>query len=143
MRTVFAYFLGFGLVANGVVMLAIPEAWYAAMPGVTGTGPFNSHFVRDIGAAYLVAGAASLRFAKHPGSRAAAQAGAAFLTLHALVHVWDTVAGREHAHQLFIDIPTVLLPPVLALWIVRPGRRFTTQERHHDQMVSRTANQRF
>ena len=35
-----------------------------------------------------------------PRARAAAQAGAAFLALHALIHLWDAAAGREHAHQL-------------------------------------------
>jgi hypothetical protein len=44
--------------------------------------------------------------------------GAAFLTIHALVHLWDAAAGREHVHQLLVDLPTVFLPPILALWIV-------------------------
>jgi len=43
--------------------------------------------------------------------RRAAQAGALFLALHAVVHLWDAAAGR--AHQLFIDAPTVFLPAIL------------------------------
>ena len=44
--------------ANGVVMLAAGRWWYGAVAGVPETGPFNPHFVKDIGAAYLVVGAA-------------------------------------------------------------------------------------
>ena len=42
---------------NGAMMLVAPGPWYEAVPGVTGTGPFNSHFIRDIGAAYLACAA--------------------------------------------------------------------------------------
>ena len=49
---------------------------------------------------------------------AAAEAAAVFLVLHAAVHLWDVVAGREPASQLPADLPTVFLPPALAIWIV-------------------------
>src|SRR6516165_7064693 len=103
MRSKLTGVLGIGLAINGITMLAAPHEWYIAIPGVAETGPFNPHFVRDIGAAYLAAGASLLWFALHPAARAAAQAGAAFLTLHALIHVWDAAAGREHVHQLLVD----------------------------------------
>jgi hypothetical protein len=51
--------LGAGMAANGLAMLVAGPLWYAAVPGVMATGSFNGHFVKDIGAAYLVAGAAS------------------------------------------------------------------------------------
>jgi hypothetical protein len=120
MRGVLSVILGIGLALNALLMLAAPAAWYAAVPGVTQTGPFNPHFVRDIGAAYLVAGAALCGFAASPRARPAALAGAAFLTLHALIHLWDAAAGREHAHQLLIDLAAVFLPSVLAIWIAWP-----------------------
>jgi hypothetical protein len=92
------------------------------VPGVPQTGPLNPHFVRDIGAAYLVAGATLVWFAIDHAARPAAVAGAAFLAIHALIHLWDAAAGREHAHQLLVDLPTVFLPPVLAVWIAWPPR---------------------
>ena len=136
MRRVLAVILGIGLGLNAILMLAVPAAWYAAVPGVTQTGPFNPHFVRDIGAAYLVTGAALICFAASPKAQSAVQAGAAFLTLHALVHLWDAVAGREHAHQL-IDLATVFLPSVLAIWIAWPAHQRYRGETH-DQMVVAT-----
>ena len=137
MRRALSVILGIGLALNALLMLAAPAAWYATVPGVPQTGSFNPHFVRDIGAAYLVAGAALCGFAASPKARPGALAGAAFLTLHALVHLCDWAAGREHAHQLLIDLATVFLPSVLAIWIAWPAYRHHT-EKHHDQMVLAT-----
>jgi uncharacterized protein YjeT (DUF2065 family) len=141
MRGVLIAILGLGLAANGLFMLAAPADWYVTVPGVTETGPFNAHFVRDIGVAYLVAGATLIWFALDRAARPAALAGAAFLALHALVHVWDAAAGREHAHQLLIDRPSVFLPPALAIWIAWP-RRPANKENSHDQMASAAADRR-
>ena len=145
MRAVVAGIIGVALAVNGLFMLAAPAAWYVTVPGVSGTGPFNAHFVRDIGAAYCVAGAALALFAATLKARAAAQAAAAFLALHAFVHLWDAAAGREHVHQLLIDGPTVLLPPLLAIWIAwSPAGRgadaaktsSTKKENGNDQMAA-------
>jgi hypothetical protein len=117
MRRVLALVLGIGLALNALLMLAVPAEWYAAVPGVAQTGPFNAHFVRDIGAAYWVAAAGLCCFAASAQARAAAQLGAAFLALHALVHLGDAVAGREHAPELLPDLASVFLPAVLAVSI--------------------------
>jgi hypothetical protein len=79
--------------------------------------------IRDVGCAFLVTALALLWFAVSP-MRAwpAVLAGAAFLFLHASVHVWDTIAGREHAHRLLAAIPTVILPALLTLWLGWPPR---------------------
>jgi hypothetical protein len=130
MRGIVAWVLGIGLAANGLVMLAVPAAWYAAVPGVPETGPFNPHFIRDIGVAYFVAGVTFPWLAMRDAARPAAQAGAAFLALHAIVHLWDAAAGREHVHALLVDVPAVFLPPALAIWIAwRPfGRGMILQQ---------------
>jgi hypothetical protein len=139
MRGIVALILGIGLAANGLIMLVVPSTWYAIVPGVAETGPFNAHFIRDIGVAYLVCGAALAWFALERIAQPAALAAAAFLALHALVHLWDAAAGREHAHQLLLDVSTIFLPPVLAFWItLAPGRgpKFEDKEKRDDQVVS-------
>jgi len=141
MRRTLAFILGVGLAANGLIMLAVPADWYAMVPGVPETGPLNAHFVRDVGAAYLVAGATLTYFAFERAARPAVLAGAAFLALHALVHLWDAAAGREHAHALLVDLPSVFLPPALAILIAWP-RPNSNQENHHDQMVPAPTNRR-
>jgi len=111
------------LIANGAFMLLWPETWYGFVPGVVDTGPFNPHFVRDIGSAYLVAGGSLLWFTLEKRARPAAIAAAAFLALHAVVHLWDAVAGREALVQLLEDVPIVILPAALIFKVARPRRR--------------------
>jgi hypothetical protein len=111
--------LALGLGANGLWMLIRPENWYGTIPGVAETGPANFHFIRDIACAYLVVSGSLFWLAKTPKQAwPAALASGAFLALHALVHVWDTAAGRESVFQLLADLPAVVLPTFLVLWLV-------------------------
>lgn len=110
--------LGFGIAANGVYMLAAPALWYSTAPGVLETGPMNPHFVRDVGAAYLAAGVALLWFGVDVRARAAAIAGAAFLTLHAAVH-----GAEALGHSSFVsafDVLNLFIPAALAFWLAWP-----------------------
>jgi hypothetical protein len=45
-------------ISNGLAMLFASSTWWASVPGVPDTGPFNPHFVEDVGAAFLMAGLA-------------------------------------------------------------------------------------
>lgn len=51
-------FNGIFLSLNGLFMLIEPLAWYKLVPGVTDTGFFNQHFIRDIGMIRLFLGVA-------------------------------------------------------------------------------------
>lgn len=103
------------LLANALYMLADPLGWYGAVEGVPDTGPFNPHFVRDIGVSYL-----SIALMTAAGTlwlRAAFPLLAAvtlYLGLHALLHLWDVAAGRLDVHHLVIDAPGVFLPAIVA-----------------------------
>jgi len=103
---------------NGVLMLLMPEYWYQLIPGVAQTGPFNAHFVRDIGCAYLVCGGSFAWLLREARAWPAAAAASAFLVLHALTHVWDSLAGREDLPRLLGDVPGVFVVPALALWLL-------------------------
>lgn len=85
--------LGLLHLANGLWMLAAPEAWYAAVPGVVMTGPINHHFIQDVGLAFMASGA-GLALGFRPGlvPAALALAGATWPMLHALLHIWGWLA---------------------------------------------------
>src|SRR5690348_10801787 len=110
MRIKLAWFFGILCVANGLLMLFAPAAWYAIAPRVQSTGPLNQHFVRDIGTAYLVAGGGLIWFALDVGARPAALMAAALFVLHALVHAGDAIAGREAMGHIMEDVPFIYLP---------------------------------
>ena len=93
-KRVVAIALGIGGAANGAFMLIAPPLWYDSVPGLAHTGPFNPHFVSDIGVAYVVASLALLARAWRPRYWPAAIAGAAFMCGHAIIHVFDIALER-------------------------------------------------
>ncbi|SEM21912.1 hypothetical protein SAMN05444354_11356 [Stigmatella aurantiaca] len=110
-----AVLLGLSMAANGLFMLVAPGTWYLAVPGVISTGPFNQHFVRDIGLVFLFIGTAFLVGAARPQARLFLW-GAATLWLwgHALFHVWEVAVGICGPSALARDFPAVTLPAILA-----------------------------
>lgn len=120
--------LGGLLMANGLWMILGPAGWYATVPGPSGTGPLNAHFVRDIGAAYATAGGA-LAWSGFAGAAAAALAasGGGFLGLHALIHIGERLAGLHRGlHDIGPELALVWLPPLVVLalaWRLRGPAR--------------------
>lgn len=108
--------LGLGLGLGGLVQLLAPLPWYEATPGVVATGPFNPHFVRDIGAAYLTAAGGLVAFAWKPRAAwPALVAAAAFLVLHATIHVFDAVCGSRPLQDTLRDFAGVHLVALVTL----------------------------
>lgn len=122
MRSLVRWLLPVFLGLNGLMMLVAPYPWYEAVPGVTLTGPFNPHFVRDIGAAYLAC-AAGLGWwaARRTGPAGAVLPVAVFLGLHMLVHLVESLIGHHPASDIGRDFVGVYLPALIAIWIVWRG----------------------
>lgn len=122
-----AALLGTAAVANGVYMLVAPESWYFAVPGVTTTGPFNQHFIRDIGLIFLFLGGAFLTGVARPDLRVAFWAAPTiWLAGHALFHFWEVAVGICSASAIPRDFPAVTLPALigagLTLWAISSSR---------------------
>jgi hypothetical protein len=122
-----AVVLGVAAEANGLLMLASPEAWYFAVPGVTTTGPFNQHFIRDIGLIFLFIGTAILAGAALPNHRVILWATPTlWLWGHALFHFWEVAVGICGPEVLARDFPAVTLPAIigtlLVCWAIAEGR---------------------
>jgi hypothetical protein len=122
-----AVLLGIAMEANGVFMLVSPGDWYLAVPGVTSTGPFNQHFVRDIGLIFLLLGGAFLIGAALPRSRVLLWAAASIWLLgHALFHLWEVAVGICSPSVIPRDFPAVTLPAiigaVLTFWAIHRSR---------------------
>ena len=120
MQRSIAAFLGALSILNGAIMLFAGPFWYASVPGASETGPYNPHFVQDIGAAFLVAGLALAARARRPLYWPAAVAGAGFMAAHASIHLLAIVAGLDH-HTGF-DLAAVVLPSALALYSAFPNQ---------------------
>jgi hypothetical protein len=120
MRRIIAAIFALLAVLNGTLMLFDGATWYASVPGVVETGPYNPHFVQDIGAAFLVAGLALAARAWRPVYWPAAVAGAGFLAAHALIHLVLIAAG--HDHHAGLDLAIIVLPSALALYSAFPNQ---------------------
>jgi hypothetical protein len=98
--------------ANALWMLAGPMHWYEELPaGVPDTGPFNPHFVRDVGCAFGTVGIALSWAAFAPRERPPlVGVSALFLAAHALLHAWDTASGALDAGHWWLDLPGVYAP---------------------------------
>lgn len=119
-KRIVAALLGVGGAVNGVFMLAAPPLWYDSVPGLAHTGPFNPHFVSDIGVAYLVSSLALLARAWRPRYWPAAVAGAAFMCGHAVIHVFDI--ALERTGNAGVDVWLVIAPALLAAWAALPEK---------------------
>jgi len=117
-RRVTAALLGGFNVLNGCMMLLDAPGWYERTPGVVATGPFNQHFVMDIGAAFVATGLALLVRAWRPRYWPAAVAGCGFTTFHALIHIGEFVV---HPQQGGVVAAIVLLA-AFGLWAALPSR---------------------
>jgi len=122
-----AMLLGIGGIANGLYMLISPVGWYFAVPGVTTTGPFNQHFIRDIGIIFLFLGAAFLIGTFRREGRLVLWGGATlWLACHALFHLWEVAAGICGPSALVRDFPAVSLPALIGAGLTL----FALRDRH-------------
>ncbi len=120
--------LGVSMLANALWMLAGPMHWYTELPAaVPDTGPFNPHFVRDIGCAFLTTGVALVWAFFSPRFRLPLiTISAVFLAAHAILHAYDTLRGALGHDHWMLDLPGVYLPglllPFIAFRLAREDR---------------------
>ncbi|TCR66332.1 hypothetical protein [Bosea sp. BK604] len=120
-------FNGGFLLLNGLFMLIDPLAWYELVPGVTDTGFFNQHFIRDIGMIQLFLGVAFGLGFVNPERRIGLWAAATvWLSAHALFHFWEVAVGICAPSVIPRDFPAVTMPALfgilLTLWAIRRSR---------------------
>jgi hypothetical protein len=111
--------------SNGAWMLLFPQSWYTDLPAdVPHTGPFNAHFVRDLGVAFVVSGLAFAWSARNIDRSYPVHIGLTiFFTGHALIHLLDIATGHLPTTHWLIDLPGVFLPALLMLVLTHPRVR--------------------
>lgn len=123
-------FNGAFLSLNGLFMLINPLAWYELVPGVTDTGFFNQHFIRDIGMIQLFLGIAFVIGFLVPERRIGLWAAAtAWLCAHALFHFWEVAVGICSPAVIPRDFPAVTMPALFGIALTYCAIRRSRSER--------------
>jgi len=121
--------LGLFHLANGAMMLITPMEWYQSVPGVSATGPFNHHFVLDVGMAFVASGGFLILGARAGvASGAFAVAGATWPALHALIHIggWLTMGFPVETRTMLSEAIGVVAVGALGValaWLRAKGER--------------------
>jgi uncharacterized protein YjeT (DUF2065 family) len=106
------------LFVNGMFMLIVPHAWYQFVPGVTDTGFYNQHFIRDIGIIQMFLGAAFGVGLLRPNARFILWLVATlWLIAHALLHLWEVAVGICAPSVIPRDFPAVTLPALIGIFL--------------------------
>jgi len=97
-------------------MLIDPKTWYEVVPGVTSTGFYNQHFIRDIGIVQLFLGIAFVTGWFRPSVRFPLWGIATiWLIAHALFHFWEVAVGICGPSALLRDFAAVSLPAIIGI----------------------------
>ncbi|EHK76361.1 hypothetical protein GOB46_22570 [Sinorhizobium meliloti] len=97
-------------------MLYDPEGWYYFVPGVTDTGFFNQHFIRDIGIIQGFVAAAFVVGIYRTERRIELWAAATlWLIAHGAFHLWEVAVGICSASVIVRDFPAVSLPAIFGI----------------------------
>ena len=105
--------IGSGL--NGLVMIVRPERWFHEMiAGVPNTGPFNEHFVMDVGIAFLTCGIGLGWAVFHLERAREIHWGVTlFISGHALLHVVEILRGALPHEHWRLDFAGVFVPGLI------------------------------
>lgn len=103
---------------NGLHMVAMPQDWYQRTPGVAQAGPFNIHFIRDIGFAFLSGTLALVLALTNPSARRPLLLVAlVFFGGHAGLHGAEIIMSDHPRAGLGLEIAAIILPALIMLLV--------------------------
>ncbi len=133
-------------ILNGLVMIVAPEFWYQQTPGASATGPFNIHFVRDIGIAFLAAGSGLALGVSQKKLTAndIAFVSMVFLAGHGLLHLFEMIAMGALLNAAMRDFVLIVLPVLIAIFCLMKLERgnHTGHHKHQHSTLSSQSGQR-
>jgi hypothetical protein len=100
---------------TGLYISVFPLVFYETGPGVSDTGPYNMHFLRDVGFAFTVS-ALGIAYGLRRKLKPLLVFGTAWLAMHGLFHLilWFMHPSFEGAVN---DLVLVVLPAAVATYL--------------------------
>ena len=115
----FFVLFGSGNLGSGLWMFVAPAHWFQHYPfSVSELGPFNAHFVRDVGAFLTMLGLGLILTARKAEQQ---QTLFGLLTLvyvlHSLIHLFPAGSSAPIGTRLWVDLPWVYLPTLVLVGV--------------------------
>ena len=100
---------------TGLYIAVLPLVFYETGPGVSDTGPYNMHFLRDVGFAFTVS-ALGIAYGLKRKLKPLVVFGTAWLAMHGLFHLilWFMHPSSEGAVN---DLVLVVLPAAVVTYL--------------------------
>lgn len=100
---------------TGLYIAVLPFVFYETGPGVSDTGPYNMHFLRDVGFAFTVS-AFGIAYGLKRKLKPLVVFGTAWLAMHGLFHLilWFMHPSSEGAVN---DLVLVVLPAAVVTYL--------------------------
>ena len=97
---------------TGVYIAVLPNDFYLNAPGALETGPYNMHFIRDVGFAFLTSSVA-IGYGLYAKEKAVMVFGSLWLLIHGLFHLtlW-VIHGMRFDGAAAVDAVLVSLPAI-------------------------------
>ena len=97
---------------TGLYIAVLPHDFYLNAPGAADTGPYNMHFIRDVGFAFLTSSAA-IGYGLHSEQKPLLVFGSVWLLIHGLFHLtlW-ILHGLQLDGAALIDALVVTIPAI-------------------------------
>ena len=98
---------------TGLYISILPHDFYLNAPGVAATGPYNMHFIRDVGFAFTTS-ACAIGYGLYVHQKQVMIFGAAWLLIHGLFHLalWF-MHGMALDLAALIDATLVSIPAIV------------------------------
>jgi hypothetical protein len=102
---------------TGLYVAVSPHEFYENAPGVTDTGPYNMHFIRDVGFAFVVS-ALGIAYGLARRLKPLIIFGTAWLAMHGLFHLilWF-IHSDPTSESSLIDLVIVVLPAAVVTYL--------------------------
>lgn len=107
---------------TGLYIAIAPLSFYQNAPGVLETGPYNMHFLRDVGFAFTVS-ALGIGFGLANRLKPLILFGSAWLCIHGVFHLVLWIVHPNHAApSALVDLVIVVLPAALLSYLAASWR---------------------
>lgn len=102
---------------TGLFLVVAPMTFYLTAPGVVDTGPFNMHFIRDVGFAFVLSSLA-MAYGLREQLKPLILFGASWLVTHGLFHLILFIGHHDHmSPTALIDVVIVVFPALITAYL--------------------------